>query len=377
MGKEFSSMENMAVDKLFSGIYKGRRVFITGHTGFKGSWLTFWLIQLGAIVKGYSLAPDTNPSHWDLLSLNIESVYADIRDREKLTEEICKFKPEIIFHLAAQPLVRVSYENPFDTYEINIIGTLNLFEACRQCRSVKAIINVTSDKCYENREWIYGYRENDALGGFDPYSSSKACSEILTSSYRNSFFNISEFGKTHNALLASARAGNVIGGGDWAMDRLIPDIVKAVNKNVTVEIRNPDATRPWQHVLEPLSGYLLLGKKLLEGNAEYARAFNLGPDDEGIHTVRDITEILKNKWDSIRIKYGSGNDPRHEASLLKLDCSLAHEMLQWFPVWDINEMLEHTVTWYRKYKENSGISTADDLGSFIESARKKALSWTR
>ena len=258
-------MENMVgMEKLFGGIYKKRRGLITGNTGFKGSWLGLWLYELGAIVHGLSLEPKTNPNHYTLANYKIETDLIDITDFEKVKKSVDTFYPEIIFHLAAQPLVEYSYNNPLETFNTNIIGTANLLEASKNNNSLKAIVIVTSDKCYENREWIWSYREFDPLGGYDPYSASKACSEIIISSYRNSFFNIDEYHKSHNILIASARAGNVIGGGDWSEDRLIPDIVRAASCNKTVIIRSPNALRPWQHVLEPLSGYLLIGQKLLE-----------------------------------------------------------------------------------------------------------------
>lgn len=248
---------------LFDQIYKGKTCFITGHTGFKGSWLAYWLTKMGAKVIGYSLNPPTNPNHFELLKNKYISIIGDIRDRKFLHDTILKHKPDIVFHLAAQTIVRHSYKDPVETFETNVLGTLSVFEACRKTSSVRAIINVTSDKCYENKEWSWGYRENDQMGGWDPYSASKGCSEILTSSYRNSFLNLEDYGEKHNIILASVRAGNVIGGGDWGEDRLIPDIVLSTSKGEKVEIRNPKSTRPWQHVLEPLSGYLTLGWKLI------------------------------------------------------------------------------------------------------------------
>ena len=267
---------------LFSRIYKNKTVLVTGHTGFKGSWLVYWLSQMGAKVVGYSLEAPTTPNHFELLQNNsqfsilnsqLTSIIGDIRDLDKLNQVFSEYKPDIVFHLAAQPLVRLSYENPIETYETNVIGTLKVFEACR-VNNVKAIVNITSDKAYENREWIWGYRENDPMGGYDPYSSSKGCADILATSYRNSYFNIKDYKKTHNTLLATCRAGNVIGGGDWAKDRLITDIMLSVSQNKKVNIRNPYATRPWEHVLEPLSGYLHIGQKLLEEKLEFGDAWN-------------------------------------------------------------------------------------------------------
>ena len=365
------------MDKLFGGIYKRKRVFLTGHSGFKGSWMAFWLKELGAIVKGYSLPPNTSPSHWDLLNLDIESVYGDIRDKKRLFSEVNSFKPDIVIHMAAQPLVRLSYENPYETYETNVLGTMALFEACRKTNSIKAIVNITTDKCYENKEWIWGYRENEPMGGYDPYSSSKGCIELMTSSYRRSFYNIDDFGKHHNTLLASVRAGNVIGGGDWANDRLVPDIMKAASKNETVHIRNRYATRPWQHVLEPLTGYLLLGKKLLEGEVFFADGWNFGPDEQKNLTVGDVVNCLKDSWQNIDISYGVDKEGPHEAGLLKLDCTKAHTYLKWFNVWDNHETFSYTTEWYKKFYTEGIINTAPDLQDFIEAAVKSNQIWTR
>lgn len=368
-------MDKMVTHKLFNGIYHGKRVFITGHTGFKGSWLALWLVQMGAIVKGFSLKPNTSPSHWKLLDLDIESVYADIRNRNTLEQELKMFNPDIVFHLAAQPLVRHSYKNPFETYETNVLGTLALFEACRKTESVKAIINISTDKCYENKEWLWGYRENDRLGGYDPYSSSKACSEIMTSSYRRSFFNIDKFGKTHNVLLATVRAGNVIGGGDWAEDRLIPDIMKAAAKGESVFIRNPHATRPWQHVLEPLSGYLLLGQHLLNKKKSFAEAWNFGPDENSNSSVKDVTFYLMKEWNSIRTEFDEGSSDFHEATLLMLDCSKARKLLRWEPVWK-NQVFSKTAEWYNEYYSNNKILSREQLYDYINDAEKSNSIWT-
>ena len=245
---------------MFNRIYHNKRAIITGYNGFKGSWLALWLLQMGAKITGYSLPPPTEPNHFHLLDMDINSIIGDVRDAEKVKQVFKEHRPEIVFHLAAQPIVKLSYKDPVETFSTNVMGTINIFESSRECDSVCAIVNVTSDKCYENREWPWGYREIDHLGGYDPYSASKGCSEIITRCWRNSFFNLKDYGSAHNTLLASGRAGNVIGGGDWAIDRLIPDIIRAASQNEKVKIRNPDATRPWQHVLEPLSGYLLLGQ---------------------------------------------------------------------------------------------------------------------
>jgi CDP-glucose 4,6-dehydratase len=369
-------MEKLVMQNLFGGIYKSKIVLITGHTGFKGSWLALWLHQMGAHVIGYSLEAPTQPNHSELLSLDITSIVGDIRDLEKLNQTFAHYKPDIVFHLAAQPLVRLSYENPIETYETNVMGTLKVFEACR-ANGVKAIVNITSDKAYENREWIWGYRENDPMGGYDPYSSSKGCADLLANSYRSSYFNSSEYKKSHNTLLATCRAGNVIGGGDWAKDRLMTDIMLSVSQGKKVSIRNPNATRPWQHVLEPLSGYLSIGQKLLEERVEFGEAWNFGPSDEGSITVEEVVNHVKRHWDAI--DYEVHNDPHqlHEANLLKLDCSKAHVRLKWKDVWDSETTFEKTIKWYKNYYEKRMITTDKDISDFIADANKKNLSWTR
>ena len=360
---------------LFDGIYRNKSVLITGHTGFKGSWLAFWLRQMNAEVTGYSLPAPTSPNHFELLNPDIRSVNGDIRDAKKLEDTFAQVQPEIVFHLAAQPLVRFSYENPIETYEINVIGTLRILEACRK-HNVKAIVNVTSDKCYENKEWIWGYRENDPMGGYDPYSSSKGCSELLTSSYRDSFFNAREYKKRHTTLLASCRAGNVIGGGDWAKDRLMTDLMLSASQGKKLTVRNPESTRPWQHVLEPLSGYLQIGQKLLEEDSTFAEAWNFGPGDEGSITVEEVVKIMKKYWDEI--EYDINPDPfqPHEAHLLKLDCSKAHIKLRWHSVWDSTTAFEKTVTWYKNYYKHGTIDTKENLSAFIHDARMKKIEWT-
>lgn len=362
---------------LFAGIYKNKTVLVTGHTGFKGSWLVFWLKQMGANVVGYSLAAPTNPSHIGLLNLDITSVIGDIRDLEKLNKTFAAYKPDIVFHLAAQPLVRLSYENPIDTYETNVIGTLKVFEACR-VHNVKAIVNITSDKAYENREWVWGYRENDPMGGYDPYSSSKGCADILASSYRSSYFNPDKYKNTHNTLLATCRAGNVIGGGDWAKDRLMTDIMLSVSQGKKVSIRNPKATRPWQHVLEPLSGYLAIGQKLLEEKQEFGDAWNFGPSDEGSITVERVVQNVKKHWDKIEYEINCDPNQPHEANLLKLDCSKAFLLLKWKNVWDAEMTFEKTVKWYKAYyEEDRNVLTRNDLESYIADAKERGIEWSK
>ena len=364
------------MQNLFGGIYKGKTVLITGHTGFKGSWLALWLNQMGANIVGYSLSAPTEPNHISLLNLDLVSIIGDIRDLDALNKTFATHKPDIVFHLAAQPLVRLSYENPIETYETNVIGTLKVFEACRS-NGVKAIVNITSDKAYENKEWIWGYRENDPMGGYDPYSSSKGCADILANSYRNSYFNPTEYIKSHNTLLASCRAGNVIGGGDWAKDRLMTDIMLSVSQGKKVSIRNPNATRPWQHVLEPLSGYLAIGQKLLEKKAEFGEAWNFGPSDEGSITVEEVVHQVKKHWDKIDYKIDGDPHQPHEANLLKLDCSKAHIRLKWKDVWDSEMTFEKTVLWYKNFYENGNVGTMDDLNHYVMDAKKKNLEWTK
>tara|TARA_B100000963_G_scaffold302090_1_gene274891 strand:- start:1935 stop:3032 length:1098 start_codon:yes stop_codon:yes gene_type:complete len=364
------------MENLFKSIYKDRVVLVTGHTGFKGSWLVYWLAQMGAKVIGYSLEAPTNPNHIELLKLSIDSVKGDIRDQEKLNNTIEKHMPDIVFHLAAQPLVRYSYTDPVNTYETNVIGTLKVFESCKK-HDVKSIVNITSDKAYENKEWERGYKENDSLGGYDPYSSSKGCADLLANSYRNSFFNINKYKETHNTLLASCRAGNVIGGGDWAKDRLMSDIMRAVAVNKKVSIRNPEATRPWQHVLEPLSGYLLIGQKLLQEEVEFADAWNFGPSDDKSITVHEVLSNVTKHWDKIDYELNKDSEDPHEAKLLKLDCSKANKVLNWREVWDKHSTFKKTVNWYRSFYEEQKVLTESDLKHYVESATSKGLAWTK
>ncbi len=337
--------------------WKNKKVLITGHTGFKGSWLSIWLNRLGADVYGYSLDPPTVPSLFVVAGLEnkIHSIKGDIRNIEGLKKAVLEAQPEIIFHMAAQPLVRLSYEQPLLTYETNVMGTANLLEAMRSCESVRSVVMITTDKCYDNKEWLWGYREFDELGGYDPYSSSKACSELVVSAYRNSFFNPKEYGHTHSVAIATARAGNVIGGGDWSKDRLVPDIIKAISEGRKVLIRNPDAIRPWQHVLEPLSGYLMLAEKLYTKGTRYAEAWNFGPYDVDAKPVRWIVEKLCSMWpDSPGFEIDTAPKP-HEASYLKLDCSKAINRLGWKPTWDLLTTLEKIMDWNIKFLRGENI----------------------
>lgn len=361
---------------MFDNVYSGKRVLVTGHTGFKGSWLCLWLEQLGAEVFGYALEPETNPSHFVLTSPAIHSEIADIRDYKQLLNSFSSARPDIVFHLAAQPFVRRSYASPLETMDINIMGTANVLEACRHTDSVRAVAIITSDKCYDNKEWVWGYRENDPMGGYDPYSASKGCAELVTASWRNAYFHPDQFAKTHHTLVASARAGNVIGGGDWGEDRLIPDLVRAAVAGQPVVIRNPRATRPWQHVLEPLSGYLLLGQRLLEGRQDCAEAWNFGPNDDGAVTVENVARAIQKQWP--RIKYEARQDEHqpHEAGLLKLDCSKARTRLAWKGIWDENTTIQRTVDWYRAYYEQDQLLTAEQLAEYAQDATQAGLCWT-
>lgn len=341
------ALEGLEVNQDF---WRGKRVLMTGHTGFKGSWLSLWLQSMGAQVVGYALAPPTNPSLFEVAEVGkgMTSIIGDIRDLERLRAVFAEHKPEIVIHMAAQPLVRYSYIEPVETYSTNVMGTVNLLEAVRSTPSVKAVVNVTSDKCYENREWSWGYRENEAMGGFDPYSSSKGCAELVAAAYRNSYFHPDKY-QQHGVAIASARAGNVIGGGDWAGDRLIPDILRAITEGKPVNIRNPHAIRPWQHVLEPLSGYLQLAQKLYEEGVAYAEGWNFGPNDEDAKPVQWIVEKLTEAWGEGASWVIDGGDHPHEAHYLKLDCSKAKARLDWHPRWHLDETLDSIIRWNKQW----------------------------
>lgn len=332
--------------------WKGKKVFITGHTGFKGGWLVHTLKILGAQIKGYALQPDIDPNFFQLTNIEhaIISEIGDIRDQEKLSASISEFQPEIIFHLAAQPLVRYSYENPKETYEVNVIGTLNLLEIIRKVSAIKAVVLITTDKCYENKEWDYGYREIDPMGGHDPYSSSKGCCELLISSYRNSFF------KDTDTKIASARAGNVIGGGDWSVDRLIPDMLKAIENNEEPVLRNPLAIRPWQHVIEPITGYIKLAEKLYNQEKGFDQAWNFGPNDTDCKSVEWIANTLLSLNDCENSWKQDDNFNPHEAQLLKLDISKAKNRLGWNPKWDLKYSLKKIVEWHNVYLSKKNVS---------------------
>jgi CDP-glucose 4,6-dehydratase len=356
-------MENL--EKMNLNIYKGKKVFLTGHTGFKGSWLTFWLKYLGAEVVGYSLQPNTEPNHFELLKFEMDSHFNNICDLEKLQKAIKVSNPDIIFHLAAQPLVRYSYQHPIETFQTNVIGTANVMEAARDCESVKAIVIITTDKCYENLEQNIGYVETDKMGGFDPYSGSKGCAELVVNSYRNSFFNLNDFNIKHQTLLASARAGNVIGGGDWSLDRLIPDLIKgAVFDNKTL-IRYPKSTRPWQHVLEPIYGYLMLGEKLLNGELEFSSSWNFGPEENQVLRVEEVLEYSKDIWDKINFEFENEIKHPHEAGLLSLNIDKAKNILGWIPKWSNQKSITRTIEWYKEFYTSNELNTESDLKNFI------------
>lgn len=343
-------MENMVA---LESIYNGKTVFITGHTGFKGSWLSIWLNLLGAKVVGYALKPPTEPSLFKTCNLQkrLISIEGDVRDFEYLKENIVKHKPEIVFHMAAQSLVRLSYQDPLLTYSTNVMGTVNLLEAIRQTKTVKAVIIVTSDKCYENKDGTWSYKESDPMGGHDPYSSSKGCAELVTKAYLNTYFNPDNF-KENGVSLASVRAGNVIGGGDWAKDRLIPDCIKACSSKRPIIIRYPNAVRPWQHVLEPLLGYLLLAKSLYEHGCKHAGAWNFGPNDEDSKPVKWLVEKIIEIWKENASWENDSSFNPYEASSLRLDCFKANSELGWSPVWDLNTALQKTVEWFKAYIKN-------------------------
>jgi len=359
---------------MFNNVYENKKILITGHTGFKGSWLALWLKKLGADILGFSLPPFGSPNHFDLLNLDVQNNFNDIRDYEELKKTILTFQPDIIFHLAAQALVLSSYEDPYLTLTTNIIGTANIYDIChRFAKKPTVIVNVTSDKCYENKEWIYGYRETDRLGGKDPYSVSKACAEFVNQTYQTSFFQKSE----HYVKAASVRAGNVIGGGDWAINRIIPDLVRSANNNETAIIRMPDAVRPWQHVLEPLSGYLLVGEKLLSDEKSFATVWNFGPENESLTTVRDLVKDANDLWNDIGYSFEKDQNIRQEACLLKLDCSKAKYFLKWSNVWGYKKSLEKTILWYKSYYRQNILKTNEDLENYFKDAKNGGIVWTQ
>ena len=363
-------MEELGVKEAFAGAFAGRRILVTGHTGFKGSWLCAWLERLGADVTGLALAPDTSPSHWALLGLReVRSHHVDLADKAGIEKVVAGCEPELIFHLAAQSLVRRSYLEPLATFETNVMGLVRLLEVVRDRKRPAAIINVTTDKVYRPPAPASGYAESNALGGHDPYSASKACAELVSESWRASW--LEEAG----VRLATARAGNVIGGGDWARDRLIPDLVRAAISDAATPLRNPTAVRPWQHVLEPLAGYLCLARSLLQG-AEHACAWNFGPRTGDHLSVEAVAQLASLSWPSIRCKPDPGPHP-HEAAELRLDSSKAHDQLGWQPIWEAREAIDRTISWYRNWYAERVLGTHDDIAAYCAQARSLGLSWAR
>jgi CDP-glucose 4,6-dehydratase len=353
------------IDKRF---WDGKKVFLTGHTGFKGSWLSLWLQNMGAILTGYALTPPTEPSLFEVANVNagMKSIIGDIRDQELLYSSIADFKPEIVIHMAAQPLVRLSYDMPVETYDTNVMGTVKLLDCIRKIGGVKAVVNVTSDKCYENQEWPWGYREDEPKGGYDPYSNSKGCAELVADAFRKSYFNINDY-EQHGCAIASARAGNVIGGGDWALDRLIPDMLLAFQNNIPVNIRSPHAIRPWQHVLEPLSGYLVLAQKLYTDGCTYAEGWNFGPQDKDAQPVEWIVNKLVNTWGDNATWDLDKNPQPHEAHYLKLDCSKAKMALKWQPRWSLETTLDAIVKWHKAWLAGTDMHkyTLNEINQYV------------
>ncbi|MBT8519998.1 CDP-glucose 4,6-dehydratase [Polynucleobacter paneuropaeus] len=343
--------------KVSPSFWSGKRVFMTGHTGFKGGWLSLWLTSMGAKVTGYALAPNTKPNFFELVGVEASlerSHIGDIRDLEKLQKAMLQAKPEIVIHMAAQPLVRYSYVNPVETYATNVMGTVHILESIRVLDCVRAAVVITTDKCYENCERVAGYREDEPMGGYDPYSSSKGCAELVTSAYRQSYFSPETFNQ-HRVAVASARAGNVIGGGDWSEDRLIPDAIKAFEINQALIIRNPLATRPWQHVLEPLSGYLILAQALYQDGAKFDGAWNFGPRDEDARSVKEVINLLIKKWKSTASWEQDQSEQPHEAHSLRLDCSKARNQLNWIPRWNLEQAIDKITQWHSAHSQKSNM----------------------
>jgi len=348
--------------------WRGKRVFLTGHTGFKGSWLAMWLQRLGAEVTGYALQPPTIPGLFQLahVGTGMHDILGDVRNLESLRKTMEDAQPEIVIHMAAQSLVRASYTDPVENYATNVMGTVNLLEAVRGTGGIRAVVIVTSDKCYENREWLWGYRENESMGGLDPYSSSKGCAELVTSAYRHSFFHDT------GTAVASARSGNVIGGGDWADDRLVPDIMRAAMQGETVRLRNPGSVRPWQHVLEPLSGYLQLAERLYLEGQPFAEGWNFGPGENDAQTVEWLARELTSLWEAVRWVKDDTSHP-HEAHYLKLDCAKARTCLGWLPLLSLREALSWTARWYREYDNDADVRhiTGEQIENYCERARAR------
>jgi CDP-glucose 4,6-dehydratase len=360
---------------VFQSTYAGRSVLVTGHTGFKGSWLRLWLERLGADVSGFALAPATTPNHADLIPSSSPSIIGDIRDLDALDAHFAVHEPEIVFHLAAQASVLCSYDDPLGTFSTNVIGTANVLEACRRTPSVRAVVIVTTDKCYDNREWVWGYRETDALGGRDPYSASKACAELVTASYRHSFAGQRRAQGAPPLLIASARGGNVIGGGDWTADRIIPDAMRAAALGAPVQVRNPESSRPWQHVLDLCAGYLLLGQQLLRGSPCTAEAWNFGPDAASNLSVGALVHRMEEAWPAVRGDIAPRHGAPHEARLLMLDSTKARTLLDWAPVWGIDDAVAHTIDWYRRWYERGEVVSVEQIDAFVAQAARQQLAW--
>ncbi len=365
----------MELHKLFDGAYVGRRVLVTGHSGFKGSWLVYWLQAMGAQVSALALPSPTQPNHLSLLGLTLDSALVDVRHAEHVRDTVRHFAPEVVFHLAAQALVRESYTHPSETFDINVMGLVNVLEAVRSVDSVRAIVSVTSDKCYRNANETAGFREQDALGGHDPYSASKACAELVSASYRESFLSEAT-GRSRPIALATARAGNVVGGGDWSTDRLIPDLVRASQNASVVSIRRPNAVRPWQHVLEPLAGYLQLGQRLMNETdcARFAGAWNFGPTADEHLTVAEIVSGFARHMPAVRTECDDSTQP-HEAELLHLNCDKARDVLRWSPVWTADRMLQRTADWYSAWYADGVVRTAEDLSTYVIDAAHAGRAW--
>lgn len=357
------------LEKILRAAFCGKRVLVTGHTGFKGSWLSIWLHAMGARVIGVALDPATDRDNFVLSGIGEKidaDIRADIRDRQTMQDIFNEYQPEVVFHLAAQPLVRLSYDIPIETYEANVMGTIHIMEAIRHTDSVRAAVMITTDKCYENREQIWGYRENEPMGGYDPYSSSKGAAEIAISSWRRSFFNPADYGTKHHVSIASVRAGNVVGGGDWAKDRIVPDCIRALEADQTIEIRSPKAIRPWQHVLEPLSGYLLLAAKMLEEPTRYCEGWNFGPRTESVTPVWDVATMITKYYGKGELKDVSDPNALHEANLLMLDISKAHALLGWEPRTNIEQCCQLTADWYKRYRtENVYDLCREQIDTFL------------
>lgn len=366
-------MEDLGLSRLFGGVYAGRRVLVTGHTGFKGSWLAMWLQALGAEVGGLALDPDTNPSHWQQIDLVLShDARVDLRDHGNVRAAVEAFQPEVVFHLAAQALVRHGYQHPVETFDTNVRGLVHLLDALRECHGVRVVVNATTDKVYEAHATTTGYDEADPLGAHDPYSSSKACAELVSACYRRSYFEREDPSRPR-ILLATARAGNVIGGGDWAEDRLVPDVVRAVASGHSLRIRNPRATRPWQHVLEPLSGYLRIGQALLDGDRG-GDAWNIGPSAEATLSVEGVVRRLREDWPQLQVEHDPGPHP-HEASQLMLDCGKAYRELGWLSVWDAETTLRRTAQWYQAFLQDGSVRSELDLAAYVTDARRAELCW--